>query len=226
MSTAATITINEAQQLFVIHGANSCSCLGFDVAAARIREYARKLGRIIPDVVRGSMAQFETFSQLERAYIDTKPQETQFAAGTPVEIQAILEHYRNSGTRIRVFLGDELTGRDWLSESDNIGKVGRSMGPLKTALLVPAGDNGGAALLSANIVRIIETRTGKETYRHPGYHLPKLTVVQRRDADDQALEGKKQRAVVLADGELHAAFSTFPHAERFVEFLSGIRHSL
>ena len=55
---------------------------------------------------------------------------------TDDEVIEVLENARLSGTRIRIYLGDKETGRDWGEVCDVTGYVGRSMGPIKIPILL------------------------------------------------------------------------------------------
>ncbi|MFH1740063.1 MAG: hypothetical protein ABIH23_13720, partial [bacterium] len=60
---------------------------------------------------------------------------TCYSVLAPVGVVEILEKYRDRSTRIRVFYGDTITGRDWMEENDTMGIVGRSSGQIKVPLL-------------------------------------------------------------------------------------------
>jgi hypothetical protein len=76
--------------------------------------------------------------------------ETHFHTETPPAVRRILESARQSGTRLRVFYGDAKTGAPWLEESDVLGRIGRSMGPVRVPLILArANSSGGPALLES-----------------------------------------------------------------------------
>lgn len=144
------------------------------------------------------------------------PDGTHYRVGTPVDVIHILERARRNDTIVRVFYGDVETGRDWTEEYDTIGRVGRSMGPIKIPLLIAnARSMGGGSILTDCIVRI--TIGKRDVYRHPNYHQPTLTV---RPAElDGYVEG------VYANGENVANFRKVGQAEKYVAFMKGERNA-
>jgi hypothetical protein len=77
---------------------------------------------------------------------------TSYHAETPASVVEVLERARQNRTRIHVSYGDAATGKDWLEEFDIAGYVGRSIGPVKVALLVAnRKSTGGGAILVAPI---------------------------------------------------------------------------
>jgi hypothetical protein len=212
----STVTINESQRLFVIPSGGGYSCLGFDVVFKRLRQYAEMLGLAQPYPTEvGKMEQYQQYLQAERAYIASNPTETLYDPETPVKVRALLEAYRKSGDRVRLYLGDPRTGRAWLEEHDVLGRIDRSMGPIKVPLLVEAGEHGGGAILTECIVRILDARSKAEVYRHPTYHEPELAL--RRCTQ------KTHPYEVLADGAVHARFKTQAKAQAWVDFMQGRR---
>ena len=94
---------------------------------------------------------------------------------TPQEVVKILEVFRQSGrsAKIRLYLGDAKTGKDWLEEHDVEGYIGRSTGSVKVPLLLRMKtSSGGGAILDHCIVKI---KSGRLTiYKHPLYNAPEL----------------------------------------------------
>ena len=216
------ITKNLKSRLFVIPAGQGFTCLGFETCFQRANQLASKLGEpLLDEKDIGKIEQFMAYQEL----IDKARGAdlgTWFEPGTPDGVQSALERARESGARIRVFYGDSQTGQDWLEEHDVMGTVGRTTGPLKTPILLAnARSSGGGAILTKNVVRVIELspRTGKhiETYRHPGYHQPKLWI--RRGIGDQP------SWMVYANGRPHAGFGSKVKAQAFAAFLRGIRFS-
>ena len=98
---------------------------------------------------------------------------TTFHAETPIEVCNILNDAISSrrSKRIRIFLGDKETGKDWNEFHDTIGYVGRSTGTSKIPLIIHnIRSAGGAAILDDCIVKI--TVDKKIVYQHPKYHCP------------------------------------------------------
>ncbi len=131
---------------------------------------------------------------------------------TPQAVVDILERSRKTGSRLRLFLGDPETGRDWMEENDIEGRVGRSTGELKVPLLLArASSTGGGAISDRCIVRIMEG--GREVWRHSSYHTGKIEM--RESGNPKAPAG------VFRDGELIAGFNTVSMAAKWAEFMVG-----
>lgn len=210
------VTANPKQRLFVIPaGAGYYSCLGFDNCYSHAKQLAEILGR--PDLAPqeeeiGEIRQYKQYLELV-SLAHRENLGTYFEPGTPVEVRRILEDYRVSGKRIRLFYGDAETGTDWLDEYDVLGQVGRSTGALKVPLIVAtARSSGGPAILTSCIVRLVDAATGRELYRHPEYNLPEFTVKMLK------LNGKVE---VSANGRVYARFSSTSQAERWIKFMRG-----
>lgn len=212
----SAVTLNAEQRLFVINAGGGYTCLGFDVVFKRLAQYASLLKLNKPSAAQvGTMEQYKQYLEAERAYIDSKPTQTLYDPETPTAVSSLLETYRQDGSPLRVFYGDTKTGRDWMEEHDVYGKVGRSCGPIKVALLVPSGANGGSAILTACIVRMVDGRTKREVYRHPQYHMKDLTLHQGTYP--------KLPFEVHADLEVHARFSSAIKRHNWIEFMNGRR---
>lgn len=98
---------------------------------------------------------------------------TTFHAETPIEVCNILNDAISSihSKRIRIFLGDRETGKDWNEFHDTIGYVGRSTGLTKIPLILHnKRSTGGVAILDDCIVKI--TVDKKTVYQHLKYHCP------------------------------------------------------
>ena len=118
-----------------------------------------------------------------------------------------LERARLDHARVRIFLGDSKTGKDWLEEHDVTGTIGRSMGPVKVPILLHNSRSlGGAGMLEDCIVKLMVA--GVVTWTHPKYNIPKLMVSGRG---------------VYADGKIHARLRNRKQAQRLVDFLTGKR---
>lgn len=90
-----------------------------------------------------------------------------FDARTPDKVCNILaRHCGGRNQRVRIFLGDTTTGKDWCEVYDTIGYIGRSTGTVKIPLMVATARSlGGGAILDHCIVKIT---IDKETvYQHP-----------------------------------------------------------
>lgn len=237
------ITLNQEQKLFVISTGNSVSCLGFDVVYEQAVELSRRikavaertqqsrgvdllLNQIAPQKEQiGTLEQYGQYRALMAGYSKLEDDKTWFDARTPKKVQTALESARKSGDRLRIFSGSPETGRDWMEEFDTIGTIGRSMGPMKSPLLIAEGECGGPALLTHCIVRIVNLSTGEEMYRHPKYHTPKMELTEAASYDK--VEGYTHSVKVESkEGvmETHANFKSQAEAAHWLAFISGHSH--
>ncbi|GBG14383.1 uncharacterized protein NMK_1982 [Novimethylophilus kurashikiensis] len=235
------VSLNQDQRLFVIPSGGGYSCLGFDVVYNYITEFASRIAKagraisVTPQSAEiGTLKQYEDYLSLLQEYRAIEDKETWFDARTPEQVRKVLEAYRKSGNRVRIFLGDESTGRDWMDEHDMMGRIGRSMGPMKSPLLISDDEDGGPALLTSCIVRIVDVTTRKDVYRHPQYHLPEMEL--RSISDEDGYTDSKGKYVSLAalgyshgvwvknqNGLLlnHANFKSYGKACNWMAFMSG-----
>ena len=92
---------------------------------------------------------------------------------TKEEMIVLLEKLRGSGRYI-IEYGDTETGRCWNHEEDGhreVGKIGRTMGPVKSLILVyNSRSYGGDYLISDKIVRIRRSIGKSVVYKHPNFH--------------------------------------------------------
>jgi hypothetical protein len=236
------IALNTEQQQFVISTGNSVSCLGFQVVYEQACELARRIKSVSDKTLLakgmasllelvsprkeqiGTLEQYGQYRALMAGYSKLDDNATWFDARTPKKVQRVLESARKSGDRIRVFCGDTKTGRDWMEEYDTVGRVGRSMGPMKSPLLIADGECGGPALLTHCIVRIINVTTGEECYRHKKYHCPKMELHEAADYDKA--QGYTHTVKVEKDGvmEAYANFKYQADAAVFLAFMNGYLH--
>lgn len=212
-----TVTLNPQQRLFVIPSGGGYSCLGFDVAFKRLRQYAQLLGLAAPDPEKvGTLEQYREYETVSAKLCAARPQQTIFDPETAPEVQRLLEHYRVTREPVRIFYGCTETGRDWLDEYDVYGTIGRSTGPIKVPLMVSARSSGGPAILSACIVRMVDGKTKRQVYRHPLYQMPLFKVQESTEVKDLPFE-------VLVNGAVHARFTKEARAQAWVEFMRGER---
>ena len=106
---------------------------------------------------------------------------TSYHVDTPKKVIDVLEKARLSREcasesmpyRLRIYLGDTKTGRDWEEIYDVTGYIGRSTGTIKIPLLVHnSRSTGGPGMLDHCIVKIrhANKRTGGVLYQHSKYH--------------------------------------------------------
>ena len=137
---------------------------------------------------------------------------TTFHDETPIAVCNILNDAINSrqSKRIRIFLGDSETGKDWNEWYDTIGYIGRSCGPVKIPLMIHnTRSHGGGAVLDHCIVRI--TIDKKTVYQHPNYHCP-IEINGRSIVDTE-----KNKVIANCKDEMSA--------KRQCDFLKGTRNN-
>lgn len=95
-----------------------------------------------------------------------------FDQRTPTTVCNILANCcGNRNKRVRIFLGDATTGKDWFECYNTIGYIGRSTGPVRIPLLIPRKDSlGGSTILDYCIVKI--TIDKEVIWQHKNYHAP------------------------------------------------------
>lgn len=141
---------------------------------------------------------------------------TSYHKDTPKAVVNALERARSSGAHVRIYLGNQETGKSWHEESDVTGTLGRSTGPIKVPILLRTGrSSAGSALLDDSIVRLLVD--GKEVYRHPKYKESEYKIEPVGDKHPD------YPFSVTIDGEEHARFKTKDKAQRWVDFMSGKR---
>jgi len=212
------VTLNPEQRLYVIPCGDGYTCLGFDNArdhagliAARLEQpaLAFKPGEY------GAIAGYEKYRAAIRAWGSSAlTQRTYFEPGTDPKAARVLEKCRRDGSRVRLIQGDTATGRSWLDEHDVVGRIGRSTGTLKVPLLIEPGADGGTAILTGCLLRLIDWESGVDLYRHPAYCTPDLSI--RRDTEKLDLPWQ-----VLRDGEVQACFSDIGKAGAYLAFMCG-----
>lgn len=139
---------------------------------------------------------------------------------TPDEIIKILENSRINKKRIRIFLGDPYTGKDWTECYGTIGIVGRSNGIFKIPILIKNSKSLGGEAIYPNC--IIKITIDKETvYQHPKYHLPTFEIKE----SNEALKEKGYFYTVFADDRIDYYCKTKEKAEKWIAFLQGFRNN-
>ena len=129
---------------------------------------------------------------------------TYYDKDTPDKVIQVLERFRGTDQRIRIFYGDPKTGRDYGEEHWTMGYVGRSTGPVKIPLLVYSTRSyGGPGLSESSIVRI--TVDKRNLYVHPKYHC------------NVTVKGNE----VYLNGKIHARAKTHEKAMKLAAFFRG-----
>lgn len=147
---------------------------------------------------------------------------THYHEETDTKVKDVLERLRTQSPKqkIRIHLGDKDTGRVWLEEYDVIGYIGRSTGVKPCALLIPSlKADGGGSILTHCILRIQDTKTGRNLYQHENYKKPDLKIA--KVSDD--LKAKGYKTAVERDGEMQANFKSLEKALDYIAFMQGER---
>jgi len=132
----------------------------------------------------------------------------------------VIDNLIGKGVRVRLFLGDTETGRDWCEEYDVTGTISLSMGPQKVPILLASKrSSGGGAILTHCILRI-DTKNGT-IYRHPKYHAPEYTIVHV----NPPLPWMVERTDGANRKDHVSSFETEAEAARWVAYMRGERWS-
>jgi hypothetical protein len=221
------ITLNPEQQLYVIDCGGGYSCFGYANAQRDTEYIATTLKRddLAPRQDEfGTLPGYAKYQAACAAWANSiNSKRTWFTPGTPRKVCQILESYRQSDRVLRLFMGDKVTGRDWMEENDVVGRIGRSTGSQKVPLLIEPGERGGPAILTDSIVRLMDA-DGTELYRHASYQPPHLTLSPETD---EKMRKSGHEWSVSRDGELEARFPNVYSAAEYVEFMVGriaVRH--
>ena len=144
---------------------------------------------------------------------------------TPAGVVEVLEEARLSHRRIRIFYGDQQTGRDWGEENDTIGTIGRSTGNIKVPLLLKMSRSyGGGALLDHCIVKI--TIDKRVRYLHPNYHQEAYVLSNLKKHGSKDFEWSACRFAGEGPAlQPVARFKTKVKAENWIAFMKGERNS-
>lgn len=138
------------------------------------------------------------------------------AGDTPPAVATALNNLYVTKSRIRLWYGDQDTGRAWPDEYDVCGRIGRSTGAWKVPLLIYSSrSHGGPAILSNCIVRIDKTN-GHTLYKHPRFHtgLENSKPEYRSDNDYHWFVRDQW-------GNEQAGFKTEAGALRWLKFMTG-----
>jgi len=139
---------------------------------------------------------------------------------TPRAVVDALEKARESGARVRLWIGDRETGANWFDEWHVSGTVGRSMGPIKIPLLISSTrSHGGPAILCDCIVCL--QVNGCEVYRHPKFSMPGYSI--RLSADPKLAQCPWECELTEGESSHLARFKTKLSAQRYAQFMRGER---
>ena len=212
------VTLNAEQRLYIIPCADGYSCLGFDSARDHADQIAARLNQPHLAFAAGDHGSLDGYAKYLAA-VDAwarspLTRQTYFDPGTDPTAARALERARRNGRKVRLVLGDTDTGQCWLDEHDVAGRIGRSTGTLKVALLIEPGEDGGAAILTECLLRVIDWDSGHDLYRHPAYRMPGLTIQRTPEPTDRPWQ-------VLHDGFVAACFADIGKAGGYLAFMCG-----
>ena len=211
------VTINAAQQRYVIDCGEGYTCLGFANARDHANQIASKLGRdnlSFTDEDYATLAGYEKYGRAVQAWsLSPLTRTTYFDPGTDAKAARVLESCRKRERKVRLILGDTSTGEPWLEEHDVVGRIGRSTGSLRVPLLIEPGECGGAAILCACLLVIIDWGSGDFLYRHAAYREADLSIQPSGNAD--------RSWDVLRRNEVVASFGDIGQAGAYLAFMRG-----
>ena len=174
------VSINAAQQRYVIECGEGYTCLGFANARDHANQIASKLSRAnlaFTDEDYATLAGYDKYLKAIQAWSQSPlTRTTYFDPGTDAKAARVLESCRTHERKVRLILGDTSTGEPWLEEHDVIGRIGRSTGSLKVPLLIEPGEHGGSAILCACLLAIVDWESGDFLYRHAAYREADLNI--------------------------------------------------
>lgn len=104
---------------------------------------------------------------------------TTYSEGTDRTVIAVLEHHRiERKHRLRITLGDTLTGTPWEDKPEE-GYIGRTTGQIKAPIIVHNARSLGGSIISTNKILRIEYASAKMRARQQVLYLhPSMRVVQ------------------------------------------------
>jgi len=134
---------------------------------------------------------------------------------TPKEVISVLERCRKNRTRIKVNLGDILTGKSWNEENMTFGYIGLSRG--KDAYFPILVNNsrsmGGSLLMDDNILQIKESKGKTIFYQSPIFKPSKIEIKEGSDLPEYTHE-------IYIDGELYSRHKSHRSAKMLFNKLS------
>jgi hypothetical protein len=196
-----SVTLNHEQRLYVIAQGGGYSCMGFDQIAQRLGQHDLSFTAEDCDTLAG----YRKYQAATRAWGQSAlTHDTYFDPGTCPEVIKALELCRKTRRQVRLVYGDTTSGQSWFDEFDVVGRIGRSTGWLKVPLLIEAGEAGGAAILTACLLCIIDWQSGAALFTHPSYQVPDLRLVPTGDAG-QPWSVEHQRDEIARFGDIGKA---------------------
>jgi len=210
------ITINTEQSLYVKTFGEGCTTWGFQNAFDETALLAERLGHpdLAPFVAEyGTEDVLKKHAKLIKLAAKDPRLGTWFKKDTRDAVKKVIDRLIHTGETVRVFYGDSETGKSSMNEFDMIGTVGRSSGVLKVPLLLSQSDGFGDPMQDDRIIRIIRVGDHKNLYKHPGFHVPEMKIVEG--------EHPKFKVSVVVEGQVAARFKSLGKACKWVAFMTG-----
>jgi len=133
-----------------------------------------------------------------------------FSKNTPEQIIEIINNLHKNKHSIRLFYGDQKTGKSWNEENDTIGIVGISNGEIRIPLLMKTSRSRyGSPISDDSIVKLIDIKTKEILYIHPTFNQSKFTAIS---------------CLVLQDFITFANCKDPKQAEKLASFMNGIKN--
>lgn len=210
------ITVDNNLGHFVLANNHGVTCFGFDVCHSNLTQLLQNMDKGAPTTEPGTLQDYDAYRAAIAEYADhPASKNTWFEPGTDARVKDILEAYRSAGKKLRIFCGNTETGVEWFEEHDVYGKIGRSTGVLKSPLLVPNNADGGMAIFTAHILKIVDGESKLTIYKHLNYKAPVFKLVPA--VSKGYVDG------VEINGVLHAQFKKPGKADRWIDFMAGRR---
>lgn len=214
---------------FVISSGLGFTTLGFKVcfertkfmAAALKKKFKNEDFEVLESQV-GTLEQHDQYSKYLARFSNLNKDEVgvYFPSTVCDKVKRVLKSSIKSSRKLRLFYGDSETGADWLEENEVVGTVGVSTGPFRVPLIIPAGKDGGAPILTDNIVKIVECESGKILFEHPTYSIGSPLTI------GDVPSNKVYPFAVFQDSKPIARFKSYEKAIQWLAFMYGFSFNL
>lgn len=217
-SNTQAIALNEARTHYVVNGHYQHVASVFNDLNTMLSMMGRQQR---PVEQKGSL---EAYSEYKAVFEEFRQSavsnQTFFSSTTHLKVKAVLGGEIGTGTTLRIWYGDPVTGCSYMDAYDVVGTVSRSTGTFKVPLLVKTTrSRGGCALLTSIIVRIDDVKRRVTRYVHPDFHVPAMKIVE--DAS-----GELFSVVEVDSGQIHLRANTRQKALNYIAFQEGTRYRL
>jgi hypothetical protein len=168
----------------------------------------------------GTLAQYHQYDDYVQRFGASKVigKRTWFEPGTPPGVCNALDTARIRGNRVRLWSGGPVTGEAWWETDNVIGYIGRTSGPLRQPTLIKSRyGTKGERLSTLCVVRIMDTKTRKELYRHPHYHMREFVLSK------DSYHPHAPFIICSKQGETLTRFEDKSARQRWIEFMNGDR---